>query len=97
MHARAVSVPIDPAKIDDMLKVWKESVLPAAKKQKGFTGALLLGDRSSGDGIAITLWDSPADLAAGEQSGYYADQLAKFAGMFRGSPVRTHYEVLLQA
>ncbi len=96
MHARAVSVPIDPARIDDMLRVWRESVLPAARKQKGFKGALVLGDRSSGDGVAITLWASAAEMAAGEQSDYYTDQLAKFAGMFKGSPVRTHYEVLLQ-
>ena len=96
MHARAVSVPIDPVRIDDVVRVWGESVLPAARKQKGFEGALVLGDRSSVDGIAITLWASAADMATGERSGYYTDQLAKFAGMFKGSPVRTNYEVLLQ-
>ena len=96
MHARAVMVPVDPGKVDDMLKIWEESVLPAAKSQQGFKGALVLGDRTTGDGISITLWNSETDMATGESSGYYQEQLAKFGGIFKGKPDLKHYEVLLQ-
>ena len=97
MHARAVMVPVDPGKLDDMLKIWEESVLPAAKSHQGFKGALVLGDRATGDGVSITLWDSEADMIAGESSGYYQEQLAKFGSIFTGKPDLKHYEVLLQA
>lgn len=96
MHARAVTVPVDPGKLDDMLKIWEGSVLPAAKSQKGFKGALVLGDRSTGDGVSITLWESEADMVAGEGSGYYQEQLAKFGAIFTGKPDMKHYEVFLQ-
>jgi heme-degrading monooxygenase HmoA len=89
-------VPVDPGKLDEMLKIWKESVLPAAQSQQGFKGALVLGDRTTGDGISISLWDSEADMATGESSGYYQEQLAKFASIFTGKPDTKHYEVFLQ-
>ena len=97
MHARAVSVPVDPGSLDDMLKIWKESVLPAARGQRGFQGALVLGNRTTGDGVSITLWEDEADMAASEKSGYYQEQLAKFASIFTGKPDLKHYEVFLQA
>jgi heme-degrading monooxygenase HmoA len=89
-------VPVDPGKLDEMLKIWKESVLPAAQSQQGFKGALVLGDRTTGDGISISLWDSEADMATGESSGYYQEQLAKFGSIFTGKPDTKHYEVFLQ-
>jgi heme-degrading monooxygenase HmoA len=95
MYARAVAVPVDPSKLDDMLQIWKESVLPAAQSQQGFKGALVLGDRATGQGMSITLWDSEGDMAAGESSGYYREQLAKFGKIFAGQPDLKHYEVFL--
>ena len=39
----------------------------------------------------------PADMEAGEQSGYYREQVGKFAGMLAGDVVREAYEVSIQA
>jgi heme-degrading monooxygenase HmoA len=97
MHARVVTVPVDPGKLDDMAKVWEESVLPAARGQRGFKGGMVLGKRETGDGISMTLWESEADMIAGERSGYYQEQVAKFGGIFAGKPVLKHYEVLVRA
>jgi len=77
---------------DKMRKIFDESVLPAAMTQKGFCGSftLSLGE----EGIAVTLWESKADAEAGEKSGYYQEQLKKFAPMFAAPPERKLYNVI---
>ncbi len=97
MHARVVTVQIKPDKIEETLSVWRDAVLPTAKQQNGFKGVLVLTDRGAGKGLSITLWETEADMNAGEASGYFQEQLAKFANFFTGQPVREHYEVGLQA
>ena len=57
----------------------------------------MLTDHSTGKGLSITLWETEADMNAGEASGYFQAQLAKFANFFSQQPVREHYEVGLQA
>ena len=96
MHARVVTVQIQPGKIDEAIRIYRDSVMPAVKEQKGFKGATLLTDSSTGKGISVTLWETQADLTAGEASGFYQEQIAKFGGVFAMPPVREHYEVSVQ-
>ncbi len=97
MFARMTTVQIKDGKIDEAIKIYKESVAPAAKSQRGYIGAYLLVDRKTGKGISIALWESEEDLIAGEESGYLKEQLSKFKDYFATSPVREIYEVSLQA
>ena len=99
MHARVTFVQIVPGKLDEAVDRYRDSVLPAAGQQKGFKGLYLLTltDRSAGKGISITLWETEADMLAGENSGYYQQQLAKFKDVFSAPPVREAYEVSVQA
>ncbi len=97
MFARLTIVTMKSDKIDETIKIYEESVIPAAKSQKGFSGIYLLTHRKTGKGISIALWDSEEDAIANEQSGYYQEQLSKFIGFFTAPPVREGYEVSLQA
>jgi len=97
MFARLTIVQIKIDKIDETIKIYEESVIPAGRAQKGYRGAYLLTDRKTGKGISVALWDSEDDLIAGEQSGYYQEQLNKFKDIFAAPPVREIYEVSLQA
>ncbi len=97
MFARLTIVTINIDKLDETVKIFEESVIPAAKSQKGYRRGYLLTDRKTGKGIALTLWDSEEDAIANEQSGYYQEQLGKFKGFFTAPPVREGYEVSLQA
>ncbi len=96
MHARLVTVQIQPGKIDEAISIYRDSVMPAVKQQKGFKGAFLLTDRNTGKGVSATLWETEADLKAGEASGFYQEQIAKFGGVFAAPPAREHYEVSVQ-
>jgi heme-degrading monooxygenase HmoA len=82
--------------MEEAVGIYRDSVVPAAKQQKGFKGALLLTDPNTGKGISIALWETEADMQAGEASGYFQEQIAKFAAVFAAPPVTEHYEVSLQ-
>jgi heme-degrading monooxygenase HmoA len=96
MNARVTIVQILPGKIDEAIGVYRDSVVPAAKQQKGHKGHYLLTDRKNGKSISISLWETEADMAAGESSGHYQQQVAKFKDMFAAPPVREGYEVSIQ-
>lgn len=55
MFARFTIVQVKPEKIDETIKLYEESVVPGAKKQKGYQGIYLFTDRSSGKGYSISL------------------------------------------
>jgi hypothetical protein len=96
VYARVSTVKVQADKVDEAVRIFRESVIPALEGQVGFAGALLLTQPESGQGISITLWASPEEQAASETSGFYRDQLAKFAGLFTVTPVREVYEVSVQ-
>jgi heme-degrading monooxygenase HmoA len=96
MHARVVTVQSQPGKTEETVRIYRDSVMPVAGQQQGFKGALLLTDPHTGKGISITLWETEADMIAGETSGYYQEQIAKFAQVFAGPPTREGYEVSVQ-
>jgi heme-degrading monooxygenase HmoA len=113
MFARLTIVQVKSDKMDETIKIYEDSVVPAAKSQKGFQGTYLLTDRNTGKGIACTLWDSEEDAIANEQSGYlwdseedaianeqsgyYQEQVGKFKDVFTSPPVQEGYEVSVQA
>ena len=96
MFAQVVRVQIQPGKVDEAFAIFRDTVAPAARQQKGFKNAYFLVDRSANKGIGLSLWESEADVAALAESGFYQEQVAKFATVFAGPPEREVYEVMLQ-
>jgi heme-degrading monooxygenase HmoA len=97
MFARFTIVQMKEDKFDEAIKLYEDSVVPSAKPQKGFRGIYLFTDRKTGKGYSISLWDSEEDAVANEQSGYYKEQVGKFAEHFSAPPVQEGYEVSVQA
>ncbi len=97
MFARFTIVQVDASKIDEVIELYENSVVPGGQSQKGFCGIYLFTDRTTGKGYSISLWDSEADAVANEQSGYYKEQVGKFAQYFTAPPVQEGYEVSVQA
>ncbi len=59
----------DPAKLDESMQVAREQILPRARQMDGWKGVISLGDRSSGAGFLITLWESEDAMnASAEQA-----------------------------
>jgi hypothetical protein len=94
MYARATTSQVTPDKLDESIRLWRDSVIPAARLQKGFVSGRLLVNRQTGKTVSIALWQTEADAqATGESSAYLREQLAKFATLFTAPPVVEQYEV----
>ncbi|MBA7615992.1 hypothetical protein ES703_23282 [subsurface metagenome] len=95
MFARITLFEIDTLRIslDAALEQFKELVVPAAQKREGYEGMYVMRT-PEGKGLIMSLWASEEAAAAGEQSGYYDEQVAKFVTMFRTPSGREHYEVV---
>jgi len=83
-------------KLDETIKIFKESILPVTKSQKGYQGDYFLTDRKTGKQVSISLWDSEEDAIANEQSGYLQEQVSKLKEFFTAPVVREGYEVSIQ-
>jgi len=57
-HARVIRLKTEPSNSDTAIKQWTSEVLPLLKKQDGFRGATLVGNRKTGDGLSVTYWAS---------------------------------------
>ena len=96
MYARVVTVHIQPDRLDEVIQVFRDSISPVAKQQKGNKGGYLLADRKTGKAISIALWETEADMEAGETGDYLREQIAKVASAFTAAPVAEHYEVSVE-
>ncbi len=90
MHARLTTRQIEPGRIDEAIGIYRDTVVPAVSQQQGSKGGLVMTDRGTGKLMAISLWETEADLRAYEP-GSAADAFSK------GAPVREVYEVGVEA
>jgi len=98
MFARLTKFQVKIDGIDEGVKLYKESVVPAAKSQQGFRGIYFLIDRNTGGGVSLSFWNSEEDAIANEKNKFYQEQMVKFLD-FLVSPsfIREGYEVVVQA
>jgi len=79
--------------IDDALTVYMNSIVPAARSQKGFLELNLLLDRNTGKAISMAIWESEKDAKANEESHYYQEQLVKLLSFYAYPPIKEGFEV----
>ncbi len=58
MFARVVTSQTKPEKVEEMIRGFREIVLPEKNKQKGLKQAYMLVNRQTGKSIAISLWEN---------------------------------------
>lgn len=93
MYARTGSSQMKPGKMDEAIKMYRDSIVPTLKKQKGFKGLYWLTDRGTDKYSVITLWESEADMKATETSGLLEEVVAKFGSYVATPPTIERYEV----
>ena len=93
MHARVILGKVQLDKQDEAINIYKESIVPAAKEQKGFKSMNLLTDPDTNIFISITFWETENDMIASESSGYLQEQLGKIVALFVGPPTIQNYVV----
>ena len=93
MYARMSTFRVEPAKLDHFADLVRESLLPAVTRQQGYLRGLLLVDRATGQVMAVSVWETEADLQAAEPSGAYRGVLGMLLGVVPDSAVHETYEV----
>ena len=58
MHAQVIQGGTTPELRTQMDRIVTDQLIPALEKEPGYTGALNLVDRDSGDAMMIVLWDT---------------------------------------
>jgi hypothetical protein len=92
MVARVTQVQVKPEDVAESVRLFDESVIPAAEQEEGFMGVLLL-TRQDGRGLVIDLCDTLEHLRTNERSGFYQTQVAKFADKIVEHPSREFFDV----
>ncbi len=92
MVARVTQVRVNPEDVADSVRLFDESVVPAAEQEEGFMGALLLA-REDGRALVIDLCDTLENMRANERNGFYQSQVVKFAGKIVDHPRREFFDV----
>jgi hypothetical protein len=92
MYSRVVTARVYPDRLDEAIRLWRDSVVPANRQQKGWVSGRMLVDRVTGKAVVVALWETQADLQA-TSGPYLQEQLAKFASLFIEPPVEELYEV----
>jgi len=95
MFARVTMTEGSPAGIDEAIRFMGETVLPEARKMKGFKGSYLLVDRKTGKQMGVTLWETEADLNTSTEA---ANRLrAQYVRAATAQPPKVEtYEVAVQ-
>jgi heme-degrading monooxygenase HmoA len=96
MFARITKIKVKIDKIEEASKLFKESVIPMFKSQKGYKGAYYLAERNKGECICISLWDKENDAIANEESLLYQEQLIKFMNFMTANPTKEGYEIFVE-
>ena len=97
MHARIFSAQVQPEQLDQLVTVFQEAIVPAARQQEGFLGIRLFVGRATGKAVVVSRWHSEAARLSGEASGYYQEQLVKVVSFLTAPPGRETLEIAVES
>lgn len=92
MYARLVTAHVKPGKYEVATRRFEEKVIPLLQKQKGFRDELSFLDEDREESVAISFWDTEADMREYEKD-VYPDLMKSMNDMFEGKPQVRHFEV----
>ena len=97
MYVRAGTGPIQSEQIQEAIDIANHSVAYAAKAQEGFRGIYFMTNAASGNFLALSVWETEANMLASESDGCSREQFAKIGALMAGPPEFDHYELSVEA
>ena len=92
MHARVNATEWNPEKVEAGMRLTEETIIPSYQEQPGFRGYILLTEPGGTGAMAITLWETEADM---ESSAKVAQaMIPKLKGILRAPPETKTYDVM---
>ncbi len=96
MFARLFQFQLKLGKIDEAIKSFRESIIPAVKPEKGLVSYSVLLDRNTGKGATIIYFDTEENMLANEASGLPQKMRDEFKDYWAGQYMVDRYEVCAQ-
>ncbi len=97
MHVRTTRIPANPSTVATAAAASYEAMVAAMRQVDGFLGALLLVDRTTGNNLGLTFWESEDALRASEDvAGKFRREGATEIGA-TGAPTVERFEVAYYA
>ncbi len=97
MYSRVTRMHFRVPKVAVATKIFKENIVPASKKQKGFRGMYLLSNEDTGHAMSITFWNEKEDAVANDHSGLYQEQVDKIIDFMESPPIPEDFTVSLRS
>ena len=94
MYARLTQLEIDTTRIDmaQAVELFREEVLTELRSLEGFEGVYVLVN-PEGKALLVTFWATEEGAQTQIESGFYGEQLSRYAAIFRSPPGRAGYSV----
>ncbi len=93
MHARLVTFRVREGNLDQVIRIIRHAIIPAASRQPGFNGLVLISNPETSKAMTTTYWESEADMLASEDAEYFQEQISRVIALLRGPPQIEHYRV----
>jgi heme-degrading monooxygenase HmoA len=87
---------LPPERLDQTVRQFEEDHLPAIESQQGYSGVVVMLDRTSGRAAAITFWETEADMPASDQLAEQARAAVEATAQAEREPIVDRYEVVLR-
>ena len=97
MYAKVVITFFPPDKMEEAIRVYRDHFTPALRQQKGFKDVLFLTEHDTGKSISVILWETEADMTAGESNPFVRQQFDKFADSLGEASAGQKYKASVQA
>jgi heme-degrading monooxygenase HmoA len=91
MHARVNATRWNPDKIEEGLRLTWDTIVPAYQELPGFRGYFLLTEPGGDKAMAITMWETEADMEA--SAPVAQAMIPKLRDVIQERPVTETYEV----
>jgi heme-degrading monooxygenase HmoA len=95
MHARVTTIQMDPERVDEAVAQVEEQDLPTWKDLDGFRGFTLVVNRSTGEVIGTSYWNTREQMDASEEAVADSRRRAAETGGAGGEPAVERDEVAL--
>jgi heme-degrading monooxygenase HmoA len=76
VFARILRMQLKKDKVEEAANLFKRSVVPLCRKQRGFKGAYYMTDAKTGEGVAMTLWENREAMLASEENRFFQEREA---------------------
>ena len=93
MYSHIISLRIRPGKMDQALNIFRSSIPPALKNQRGNASVLVFSCREKNELISCTLWDTYEAMMETERSGFLDQQMAKLSVVLTEPAEGDEYEL----